>query len=327
MDHEMSSITVVIVNYNTRQCLRACLATVRLEAPAGVIVVDNASTDGSVDMLQSEFPWVAVQANEANRGYGAAANQAIADCSTKYALLLNADTLLQTGALAALTDYLDRNPRVAIVGPRLVERDGTLQGSCYPFPTPLHTFLENSKSAVFLGRRIRQRLPVIRSFYLRTWAHDRPRVVPWIKGAALAIRLDAFNAVGGFDESFFMYFEDADLCYRLKTAGWQVHFCPVTTVVHLGGASTLQQRVKMDVQLLISTVEFYKRHATKFQLARLLLVVKWLMLAKWFGANIRRYLTRDQTKRCQIEDAIAASRAVLLGHWRRQESLLAGRKL
>ena len=327
MDHEMSSITVVIVNYNTRESLRACLATVLHEAPAGVIVVDNASTDGSVDMLRSEFPWVAVQANETNCGYGAAANQAMANCTTRYALLLNADTLLQPGALSALTDYLDQNPQAAIAGPRLTEGDGTLQASCYPFPTPFHTFLENSKSAVFLGRRIRQRLPVIPSFYLRTWAHDRARVVPWIKGAALAVRREAFNSVGGFDESFFMYFEDADLCYRLKTAGWQIHFAPVTTVVHFGGASTMQHRAEMDVQLLASTVEFYRRHAARFQLIPLILVVKWLMLAKWFGAIIRRYLTQDPAKRCQIEDAITASRAILLGHWRRQDSLLAGRKL
>jgi N-acetylglucosaminyl-diphospho-decaprenol L-rhamnosyltransferase len=103
------------------------------------------------------------------------------------------------------------HPHAAIVGPRLVEADGTLQASCYPFPTPLNTFLENSTMAIFWGRLIRRHIPLLRNSYLRTWPHNAARVLPWLKGAALAIRRTAFDAVGGFDPSYFMYFEDADL--------------------------------------------------------------------------------------------------------------------
>jgi GT2 family glycosyltransferase len=234
----MTPIAVAIVNYNTREHLHACLATVQLEAPSEVVVVDNASSDGSTEMVRADYPWVALHANKTNLGYGAAANQAIASCSAEYVLLLNSDTLLQAGALMALSGYLDLHPHAAIVGPHLVEADGTLQASCYPFPTPLNTFLENSTSAILLGRLIRRHIPLLRNFYLRTWPHTSARVVPWLKGAALAIRRTAFDAVGGFDESYFMYFEDADLCYRLNAAGWKVHFVPITTVVHIGGAST-----------------------------------------------------------------------------------------
>jgi GT2 family glycosyltransferase len=281
-----------------------------------MVVVDNASSDGSAEMVRAEYPWVTLHANKANLGYGAAANQAIASCTAEYVLLLNSDTLLQTGALMALSGYLDLHPRAAIVGPRLVEADGTLQASCYPFPTPLNTFLENSTSAIRLGRLIRHHIPLLRNSYLRTWPHTSARVVPWLKGAALAIRRAAFDAVGGFDESYFMYFEDADLCYRLTAAGWQIHFTPATTVVHVGGASTRQWRTEMTVRLLASTIQFYQRHASRLQLAEVVLIVKGLMLAKWIRGIACLYLTRNVGKRADIAADMAACRRVLFGRQR-----------
>src|SRR5688572_17909236 len=123
---EMTAIAVAIVNYNTREHLRACLATVQLEAPSEVVVVDNASSDDSVEMVRTDYPRVMLHANRTNPGYGAAANQAVESCTAKYVLLLNSDTRLQSGALRALSTYLDRHPRAAIVGPRLENPDGTL---------------------------------------------------------------------------------------------------------------------------------------------------------------------------------------------------------
>ena len=313
----MNPFAVAIVNYNTCEHLRACLATVIAAAPSEVVVVDNASSDDSAAMVETEYPHVMLQVNKTNVGYGAAANQAIACCRAKYVLLLNPDTLLRPDTLVALNRYLDQNPWAALVGPRLVEADGTLQASCYPFPTPLDTFLENSTIAVFLGRRIRRYVPGLRNLYLRTWAHDHPRIVPWIKGAVLAVRRTAFDAVGGFDESYFMYFEDADLCYRLNAAGWQMHFTPETTVMHVGGSSTRQCRAEMSVRLLASTLQFYQRHASRLRLAEAVLVVKALMLARWITGTARRYLTRDSAKRAEIAGDAAACRRVLFGHWRR----------
>jgi N-acetylglucosaminyl-diphospho-decaprenol L-rhamnosyltransferase len=313
----VNPFAVAIVNYNTCEHLRACLATVIAAAPSEVVVVDNASSDDSAAMVETEYPHVVLQVNKTNVGYGAAANQAIACCRAKYVLLLNPDTLLRPDTLVVLNRYLDQNPRAAVVGPRLVEADGTLQASCYPFPTPLDTFLENSTIAVFLGRRIRRYVPGLRNLYLRTWAHDHSRVVPWIKGAVLAIRRIAFDAVGGFDESYFMYFEDADLCYRLNAAGWQMHFTPETTVMHVGGSSTRQCRAEMSVWLLASTLQFYQRHASRLRLAEAVLIIKALMLARWITGTARRYLTRDSAKRAEIAGDAAACRRVLFGHWRR----------
>ena len=307
----MNPFAVAIVSYNTCEQLRACLATVAAEAPCEIVVVDNASSDDGAAMVKSEYPDVVFQVNGKNVGYGAAANQAIALCRAKYVLLLNPDTLLRPGTLIELNGYLDQKPRAAIVGPRLVEADGTLQASCYPFPTPLNTLLENSTTAVFLGRRIRCYVPSLGKLYLRTWAHDHQRIVPWIKGAVLGIRRTAFEAVGGFDDSYFMYFEDADLCHRLTAAGWEIHFTPAVTAVHVGGASTRQCSAEMSVQLLASTLHFYQRHASGLQLAEAVLVVKALMLARWITGTARLYFTRDSAKRAEIAADAAAWRNAL----------------
>jgi GT2 family glycosyltransferase len=312
----MIPLAVTIVNYNTREHLCACLSTVLSQAPSEVVVVDNASSDGSVEMVQACYPHVVLHANKTNVGYGAAANQAIAGSTAKYILLLNADTLLEPGALRALTTYLDQHPGAAVLGPRLVDSNKSLQASCYPFPTPLDTFLENSTCAIQLGRIIRRYVPAVRSLYLRTWPHNHARIVPWLKGAALCIRREAFEAVAGFDESFFMYFEDADFCYRLKAAGWEVHFAPVTTVVHAGGASTMRYRAEMAVQIVASTLHFYQRHYSGIRVAQVLMLVKALMLARLIGGTCRSYFTRDVSKGGKIADEIAASRRVLLANWR-----------
>jgi GT2 family glycosyltransferase len=307
----MAPIAIAVINYNTREHLRACLATVQMERPHEVVVVDNASTDGSAEMVRVHYPSAILCANERNLGYGAAANQAIASCTAKYVLLLNSDTLLQPGALRALSAYLDLHPGAAIVGPRLVNPDGTLQASCYAFSTPLNTLLEYST----LGRLICY-VPVLRSRYLRTWPHTHVRVVAWVKGAALAIRREAFEAVGGFDESFFMYFEDADLCYRLNAAGWQVHFAPVTTVRHVGGASTMQLRAEMAVQLFVNTIQFFQRHYSGIRLTELVLTMKSIVLARLIIDTVRFHITRDACKRAKIAEDVAAWQRALLRHQR-----------
>lgn len=301
------TIAVAIVSYNTREHLRACLASICADAPREVIVVDNASSDGSVEMLAASFPQVTLLANRANPGYGAAANQAIAGCASPYVLLLNSDTLLRPGALAALSAYLDRSPRAAIVGPRLLNPDGTLQPSCFPFLTPLNALLRESK----LSELVR-RVPLLRERYLPTWSHARPRVVPWVLGAALAIRCAAFEAVGGFDESFFMYSEEVDLCYRLRAAGWQVHFAPVTSVVHVGGASTARHRAEMAARVYQSMDHFYRRHYSAWRRRWLRLVVAYLMLRNIARDTVRLRRARQPDERGRLAEDLAVWRRVLV---------------
>lgn len=303
-------MAVVIVNYNTCEFLRACLATVLAEAPSEVAVVDNASSDGSVEMVQAEFPDVALHANKTNVGYGAAANQAIASCTAKYILLLNADTLLQPGALRALSSYLDLGSQVAIVGPRLVNPQGEQQPSCHPFPTPLNTLVHMSILSQLIDY-----VPFLRNRYHYASSPIGPSPVPWVHGAALAIRREAFEAVGGFDVSFFMYSEEVDLCYRLHAAGWQVHFAPVATVSHVGGASTMQRRTEMEVQVFASTMRFYRRHSSRIGRMEVVAMVKGLMLARLIRDMLHLCLTREAVTRARLAADMAAWRRVLLGRW------------
>jgi GT2 family glycosyltransferase len=302
------TMAVAIVNYNTREHLRACLASIGPGAARAVVVVDNASTDGSAAMVREQFPWVALHANEHNPGYGAALNQAVASCDAPYVLLLNSDTLLAPDTVARLTSYLDAHPRAAIAGPRLANPDGTLQASCYHFPTPLQLLLEEST----IGRRARH-VPLLRERYLRTWSHRAARPVPWVLGAALAIRRAAFDAVGGFDEGYVMYFEEVDLCYRLAAAGWQVHFAPVTTVVHAGGASTAQRRAEMAERFFVSLARFYRRHYSPRRLAAARAIVTGVVAARLARDALRLRGAREAAHRDRIAENIAAWRRVLRG--------------
>jgi GT2 family glycosyltransferase len=257
-----------------------------------VIVVDNASPDGSAEMVRATFPHVTLRARTTNIGYGAAANEAVAACDADYVLLLNSDTLLQADSVVALQSYLDQHPQTAVVGPRLHNPDGTLQPSCYPAPNAFNLLLEES----LLGRLIAY-VPGLRERYLRTWAHNKARRVPWVLGAALAFRRDAFLAVGGFDPTFFMYFEEIDLCYRLAAAGWHIDFAPVTTIVHAGGASTSQQYAQMQYRLFSSTQLFYRRHFAGWQLRFFRLAMIPIITARLLRDALRYGRTRNPQER------------------------------
>ncbi len=292
---------VAIVSHNTRDHLRACLKSVRPERPAEIVVVDNASSDGSAEMVRGAFPDCRLFANAANVGYGAAANQAIRATTAPFVLLLNCDTRLEAGALDGLVAYLDRNPGVAVVGPRLADPQGRLERSAFPIPAPLTL------------RPLVRPLPYLRDHYLRTWRHTAARSVPYVKGAALAMRREAFDTVGGFDESFFMYFEEVDLCLRLRAAGWEVHFAPVTTVTHVGEASADQVRVAMAVQRFASSEHFYRRHYSGLRLAGRLAAARCAILGRLVRDAVRLRTTRDPRRRAALAQDLEAWKRILAG--------------
>ena len=305
-----SQISVVIVSYNSRELLRECLASIQSEPYAQVTVVDNASSDDSGEMVRRSFPWVRLILNKRNEGYGAAANTAIASCSSKYVLLLNCDTLLQPGTLQTLSDYLDKNPQAAIVGPSLVNREGKSQASCFPFPTPLQILLRET-SLPILVRRVRRN----HSDDLLTMSPDFARVVPWVLGAVLAIRRQAFESVGGFDPSFFMYYEEVDLCYRLAKAGWQTHFIPEVCVSHIGGASTERHRTAMASQLYKSLCHFYRQHYSRGRRFQLKLIVTYLMLRNIVRDTLRFAQINDSLNANDLTDDLLVWRSVLKSVW------------
>jgi GT2 family glycosyltransferase len=295
---------VVIVNHNDRDNLRLCLASI----PAGVatVVVDNASTDGSVDLVRADYPWAQVLADGTNPGYGAAANKGIRLCSTDYVLLLNTDTVLAADTLRTLQEYLDEQPAAAIAGPCLVNPDGSVQASVFPMPGTLRWLLENDPVAPVLGLVAGAR----KKFY-RFAPPTRPTSVPWVLGAVLAIRRDAFLEVGGFDETFFLYFEEVDLCARIRAAGGEVHFVPTTAVVHTGGTSTSQVRTRAAVEHFRSTLRFYRRHYRGSRLHTWLLLMRMKMLARLLRDGAMLVVTRDRDARARLRADVAGWREAL----------------
>lgn len=306
----MAPFAVVIISHNTCDLLRRCLKSVQPEQPEECIVVDNASLDDSAAMVAAEYPSVRLYRNEANRGYGAAVNQAATASRAPYLLILNSDTRLAPGALTALGQYLDKHPLAAILGPRLLNTDGSLQRSCFPLPTLLDSFLNMTR----LGQLMTS-VPTLRNAYLRTWPHTSARCVPWLSGAALAVRREAFETVGGFDESFFLYYEEADLCLRVTTAGWQIHFAPVTQVVHVGGASAAQRRADTNVQRYASLMHFYHLHYSWTSCAILVGLVRCVVTARLLRDLIARPFTRDRAQQDDLTADLASWRHLLLERW------------
>jgi N-acetylglucosaminyl-diphospho-decaprenol L-rhamnosyltransferase len=301
---------VVVVSYNTREHLRTCLESVLRDDPGTVIVVDNGSSDGSVEMVQSQFPSVQLIFDPRNRGYGAAANLGFAASTTECVVLLNSDTVLSPGTLASLSAYLHEHAQVGIVGPRLRNLDGTLQRSCFPFPSPLTAFLGETH----LGYLIRF-VPVLRARHPRTWPHNEPREMPWILGAALAIRRAAFEQIGGFDEAFFMYAEEIDLCYRMQRRGWKIHYAPVADVVHFGGASTSRYRSAMRVQFYASIARFYHLYRGPAELRTMRTIVQARALVRLVGTLARVPIARLTGNRDRVAEDLQACRELVSGRW------------
>ena len=250
-----SGLAICIVSWRTRDLLRACLRSV-VERPeaAEVVVVDNASGDGTVEMVRSEFPTVRLLANDQNLGFAAGNNQAIAATSAPFVLLLNPDTEVQDGALNALLESFS-DERVGAVAAQLVFPDGSIQRSCRSFPEPV--------AILFDALRLSQLFPVSETFgrYRMTfWDHDSRREVDQPMASALAFRRAALDEVGLFDEGFSLFFNDVDLCYRLRQAGWRIIFEPAAKVAHHGASSTWQVRPGAILESHRSLIRFYRKH-------------------------------------------------------------------
>jgi len=306
----MNQMAIAIVNYNTRDALDTCLESVVREGAGEVLVVDNGSTDGSVEMVRSRYPHVRVEVDPTNPGYGAAANRAMALTKEPYLLVLNSDTVLVPGSVEALARHLDTHPGVAIVGPRTHNADGSLQPSCFPFPHPLRT-LAGGIGVESLIRRV----PGVRSMNVRTWAHDAVRPVPWVLGAALALRRSAVEELGGFSEDYFMYMEETDLCYRAHLAGWETHFTPAATIVHTGGVSTEQMRVQMRLQYYRSLIRFHARHGSRARVHMIKGVLRGGAMVKLLRDRIRLLATSEAGKRKRLEQDVEAWGQVVRRGW------------
>lgn len=230
-------ISVVLVSFNTRDLTRECLQGLFAELGHGitgeVIVVDNASRDGSADMIEREFPSVKLVRSAQNLGFGNANNEGFPLCSGRYLVLLNTDAFLQPGALRCAISHMEATPVAGLGGARLIGRDGSPQPSARSFPTPL---LELFTLSGLAGRFPRSRLF---GQLDRTWADPlQASPVDWVPGAFSIIRRDVLDRVGHFDPRFFLYYEEVDLCRRIKDAGAEIWYWPDIVVTHIGGESS-----------------------------------------------------------------------------------------
>jgi GT2 family glycosyltransferase len=251
-------LSICVVSWNTRTDLEQALTSV-LDAPHQLsiqtVVLDNASHDGSADMVRRRFPLVTLIESVHNLGFAQGYNTAARHAAGRHLLLLNPDTVVKPGAPEALVEFLDAHPEAGAAGPRLLNSDGSLQFSCRRFPTPIAALLRNTALGRLVGRN-----RFSDAYLMADWDHKSSRQVDWISGAAMCIRREAWEEVGGFDEGFFMYAEDMDWCLRAHALGWQVHYLPEASIVHHIGRSSDQRPVAMVWQFHRSMARFYRKH-------------------------------------------------------------------
>jgi GT2 family glycosyltransferase len=232
-------VSVIIVSFNTREVLRKCLQHLRISVEgvsAEVIVIDNNSRDGSADLVELEFPEVQLIRSRENLGFAAANNLAIRNARGQYVVLLNSDAFVSRDGIRLAFSYMQADPGIGLGGARLVGVDGSWQPSARQFPSLLNDLLiltglaDRFPKSHFLGRAD------------RSWADpELPTDADWVPGAFAIVRKEVVGAAGYFDESFFLYYEEVDLCRRIRKAGYRVRYFPDVVVVHLGGESSKKQ--------------------------------------------------------------------------------------
>jgi N-acetylglucosaminyl-diphospho-decaprenol L-rhamnosyltransferase len=301
-------LTALIVNYNTAHLLEKCVGDLRASALGlnlQIFVLDNASRDDSVAVLNSKFSDCVIKINDSNVGFGRANNQLLEGAMGKYILLLNTDAFVAVDSLTKTIAYMDGNPECGVLGVRLVGREGDLQPSCRYFPTPWNVFLSRTGLARFF--------PSTRSIDDMTWAHDTVRDCDWVPGCYYLIRREVIEQVGLFDPRFFLYYEEVDHCHAVKSAGWKVVFYPHTTVVHVGGESAKSDSKLTDAGRQISELQiesellYFRKHhgllgvwfsVVLTALADILLSTKWLLRERTLKGLVLFW--KDFTLRCTL---------------------------
>ena len=258
-------VSIVVLNYRSRALVRQCLRGVLVAQPRcryEVIVVDNDSGDGCLAMVAEQFPWVVRVQSRTNRGFGAGNDLGIARARGRYVMILNPDIALFPGQIDDLVSFMDAHPRAGVAGPRLLYPDGAAQESCRRFPSFLMPVYRRTVLGHLPGPR-RQ----LERFLMNDFDHAEHRMVDWLMGACLIARRDVLEQLGGFDEKFFLYFEDLDLCRRCWDAGWQVWYVASASPVHYhqrlsagDGVSALFKPAAW--QHLRSAVRYYRKYAS-----------------------------------------------------------------
>lgn len=295
-------VSIIIVAWNVREPLYNCLKSVNNETKGidfEVIYIDNASKDGSVEMVIEEFPEVKVIQNEKNEGFIKANNQGIEISKGRYVLLLNSDTIILDNAIVKTIKFADTHPEAAVVGCKVLNPDRTLQNNCFMYPSILNMFL----SATYLYK-IFPKSKFFGRERMTWWDFNDVREVETVCGCFSLVRKKAIRQVGLMDDMYFVYGDDPDWCYRFKQAGWKIMFTPEPKIIHYGGQTTRQKAEKFFLQLYGSRLIFMKRFEKKltFPLACFLTglffflrVPVWLSVAVFYKDKRRNSFLRAKT--------------------------------
>lgn len=270
----MVDLSIAIVSYNTKDLLLDCLRSVHAHTTGitfEVIVVDNDSRDGTVAALRETYPAMGIIANPDNRGFAKAVNQAVAVSQGRHVLLLNSDTIVRDQALGTMVAYLDDHRDVGAVSCKQWTGDGHLNQTSFPFPSIRDHF--------FYSVPFQRVAPALQAAAAATQAVDctKSQDVDWANGACLMVRRSLFEQVGGLDEAFFMYFEDADLCRRLRQQGYRVRHLAEAAIVHLIGRSSGRDREHLQLVWEFSRIRYVEKHFSP--------VKRWLMKG-WIAGGI-----------------------------------------
>jgi len=251
-------LSIVIVTHNSRAPIETCLESLERHAPrcaAETIVVDNASSDGTAELVGSRFPWVRLVANADNRGYSRGVNEGMRLASGGAILILNPDIVVQEGSIDRLMAFMARTPDAGIVGAKLVYPDGSLQYSCRAFYTAGALVFRRT----VLGKLFPRAGPLRRHLML-DYDHAAARAVDWVLGACMLVRRSALEKVGAMDERFFLYFEDIDWCFRMKNQGWSVYYEPASVMVHTYERSSAKSVLRKPFLIhLLSLMRYYEK--------------------------------------------------------------------
>lgn len=251
-------LSITICSWNTKEDLRACLASLQLvqdEANFEVIVVDNNSADESAEMVEAEFPWVRLLKMSRNLGFTGGQNHAMENRLGHHALMLNSDTIVHKGAIATLMYYIAQHPEVGMVGPRLLNTDGSLQYSCRRFPNPVAALFRNTPiGKLFPNNKF------TRDYLMQDWNHDSEREVDWVSGAALLATGEVIERIGLLDPEYFMFCEDVDWCWRCWETGLKVVYLPSSVITHAIGRSTDKAPNRMIGRFHKSMLRFYRKN-------------------------------------------------------------------
>jgi len=255
---EVPEVSIVIVNWNTGPLLRDCVRSLiegNADVPYALIVVDNASRDNSVQLLLSAYPDITLLQNQHNEGFARANNRGFAYCKAPFVLLLNPDTRLSNGALRRMRILLAEHQAWGCVGAQAVDAAGTLQWTCYHFPTLRSEFYELFWLSKFFPRN-----RFFGRYLMSYWDHRTLREVDWVSGVCVMFRREILDRVGAFDEQYFLYGEDMEWCYRVRKKGYRIMYAPDVLITHYQGSSSDQVPIESLREKYTGRLRFFKTH-------------------------------------------------------------------